>query len=82
MPVTNRQACMGTSGLLRRTLAPVWVFYSGSKKNIIGVSPQPLMFINNVVFEKKDIALENIVKPSIELYKNLFPTKEEIINKN
>lgn len=40
------------------------------------------MFINNVVFEKKDIALENIVKPSIELYKNLFPTKEEIINKN
>lgn len=60
----------------------VFVFYKNSKKTAIGISPQPLMFIGNTVFEKKDIKLESIVKPSAQLYKNLFPTKEEIINKN
>lgn len=59
----------------------VFVFYNNSKKTVIGISPQPLMFIDNTVFEKKDIKLESIVKPSAQLYKNLFPTKEEIINK-
>lgn len=60
----------------------VFVFYNNFKKTVIGISPQPLMFINSTVFEKKDIGLEDIVKPSVELYKKLFPTKEEIINKN
>ena len=60
----------------------VFVFYNKLKKTIIGVSPQLLMFIDNTVFEKKNIKLEGIVKPSAQLYKNLFPTKEEIINKN
>jgi hypothetical protein len=60
----------------------VFVFYKKSERIIIGISPQPLMFINNIVFEKRDIKLEHIVKPSTQLYKNLFPTKEETINKN
>ncbi len=60
----------------------VFVFYRNSQKTVIGISPQPLMFIGNRVFEKKDIKLESIVKPSVQLYKNLFPTREEIINRN
>jgi hypothetical protein len=60
----------------------VFIFSNSVSKKTIGVSRQSLMFVNNTVFEKKDIALENVVKPSEELYKNLFPTKEEIINKN
>ncbi len=60
----------------------VFVFYNSRSQNTIGISHQSLMFINNEVFEKKGIGLEDIVKPSVELYKNLFPTREEIINKN
>jgi hypothetical protein len=60
----------------------VFVFYNNRSQNTIGISHQSLMFIDNEVFEKKDVKLEDIVKPSAELYKNLFPTREEIINKN
>jgi hypothetical protein len=60
----------------------VFVFYKKTEKTFIGISPQLLMFINSRVFEKKDIKLEDMVKPCVELYKNLFPTREEIINGN
>ncbi len=60
----------------------VFVFYKKTEKTVIGISPQPLMFMNNKVFEKKNIKLEKIVKPSLQLYKNLFPTREEILNRN
>lgn len=60
----------------------VFVFYKGKQKITIGISSQALMFVDDLVFEKKDRKLENIVKPSKQLYKMLFPTKEEIINKN
>jgi hypothetical protein len=59
----------------------VFIFSSNVSKKTIGISRQSLMFVNNTVFEKKDIALEDIVKPSSALYKSLFPTREEIINK-
>lgn len=60
----------------------VFVFYNSLSQKSIGISHQSLMFIDNEVFEKKDIGLEDIVKPSVALYKNLFPTREEIINRN
>lgn len=59
----------------------VFVFYSKLTQKTIGISRQSFMVIDGAVFIKKDIELEGVVKPSVELYKNLFPTKEEIINK-
>jgi len=59
----------------------VFIFYQGKRKTVIGVSPQRLMFINNLVFRKKSIRLEKIITEPKELYKNLFPTKEDVLNK-
>ena len=57
----------------------VFVFYSKLTEETIGISRQYLMFVDNAVFERNYIALEDVVKPSAELYRSLFPTREEII---
>lgn len=60
----------------------VFVFYQKLETTIIGISPQPIIFINDKVYEKKELRLEDIVKISPMLYKNLFPTKEELIRQD
>jgi hypothetical protein len=60
----------------------VFVFYNGQNKIIIGVSPQSLIFFDHLVFETNDNKLEDIVKSSNQIYKNLFPTREEILRGN
>jgi hypothetical protein len=59
----------------------VFVFYKGLNEMIIGISNHSLMFIDDLVFKKKDKRLEDIVKPSSQLYKSLFPTLEDILMK-
>jgi hypothetical protein len=59
----------------------VFIFYQGKRKTVVGLSPQRLMFINNLVFRKKSIRLEKVITEPKELYKNLFPTKEDVLNK-
>lgn len=59
----------------------VYIFYRSKTKVVIGISPQRLMFINNLVFRKKSIRFEKVITEPKELYKNLFPTKEDVLNK-
>jgi len=59
----------------------LFIFYKNNKRTCIGISPQRLMFINGVVFNMKNIRFEKVITEPTELYKNLFPTKEDVLNK-
>ncbi len=54
----------------------LFIFFQQSNAIVIGVSPQPMIFIDNLLYSRNDKKFETAVLPSKDLYDIFFPSKE------
>lgn len=51
----------------------LFIFYEKGKEVVIGISPQPLIFIDSVIYEKSNYELKTAISSFPDILKLLFP---------